>query len=312
MSLPNRVSKSLVLLALAVAPAAASAADCDTVRMANVGWTDNMAQNGVATVVLKALGYEVKDDLLSLPIIFESLARNDIDVFLDMWLPSMEGMIAPYRDAGTIDTVRADLEGAKFTLATNSAGKALGIADFKDVAPHSAELDGKMYGVEPGNDGNRLILDIIEKNAFGMGDLNLVESSEQAMISEVAKLTKDGKPVVWLAWEPHPMNVALDITYLTGGDEYFGPDFGGATVYSISRKGYVAECPNTGKFFQNLVFSLPMENELMGAILNDGADPLDAARAWLGQHPEVLGPWLEGVTTKDGGDALAAVTAALK
>ena len=58
--------------------------------------------------------------------------------------------------------------------------------------------------------------------------------------------------------------------------------------------------------------SLPIENEIMGAILNDGADPRDAAKAWLSAHQDVIGPWLDGVTTKDGGDAMAAVTAALQ
>ena len=71
------------------------------------------------------------------------------------------------------------------------------------------------------------------------------------------------------------------------------------------------ECPNTGKLLQNLVFSLPMENEIMGAILNDGADPRDAAKAWLAANPTAWEAWLDGVTTKDGGDAKAAVMAAL-
>ncbi|MCZ8153750.1 MAG: glycine/betaine ABC transporter substrate-binding protein, partial [Rhodobacteraceae bacterium] len=92
----------------------------------------------------------------------------------------------------------------------------------------------------------------------------------------------------------------------------FGPDFGGATIYTNTRKGYVAECPNTGKLLENLVFTLPMENEIMGAILNDGADPRDAAKAWLAANSATWEPWLDGVTTKDGGDAKAAVTAALQ
>ena len=49
----------------------------------------------------------------------------------------------------------------------------------------------------------------------------------------------------------------------------------------------------------------------MGAILNDGAKPDAAATAWLKANPDVLGPWLDGVTTKDGGDAMAAVSSAL-
>jgi glycine betaine/proline transport system substrate-binding protein len=38
---------------------------------------------------------------------------------------------------------------------------------------------------------------------------------------------------------------------------------------------------------------------------------MDAAKDWLKANPAVIGPWLDGVTTKDGGDAMAAVTGAL-
>lgn len=107
------------------------------------------------------------------------------------------------------------------------------------------------------------------------------------------------------------MNANFPLTYLTGGDDVFGPNLGGATIYTNVRAGFTTDCPNTGKFIGNLSFTLEMENALMGAILNDGADPADAARAWLKANPDVLGPWLDGVTTKDGGDGLAAVRAAL-
>lgn len=107
------------------------------------------------------------------------------------------------------------------------------------------------------------------------------------------------------------MNANFDLTYLTGGDEFFGPNLGGATVYTNTRKGYVSDCPNAGKLITNMKFSLAMENEIMGSILNDGMDPEEAATAWLKANPDAVGPWLDGVTTKDGGDALAAVKSAL-
>ncbi len=107
------------------------------------------------------------------------------------------------------------------------------------------------------------------------------------------------------------MNANFEMVYLSEGDDWFGPDFGGAEVRTNTRAGYVAECPNVGRFLQNLEFTLALENEIMGAILNDGAEPEAAARAWLAANPGVIEPWLAGVTTRDGGDALAAVRAAL-
>ena len=47
----------------------------------------------------------------------------------------------------------------------------------------------------------------------------------------------------------------------------------------------------------------------MGAILDDGQEPDDAANAWLKANMGVLDGWLRGVTTLNGGNAMAAVKA---
>ena len=300
------------LSALALATAAGPAlANCESVTFSDVGWTDITATTAATTVVLEALGYETETKVLSVPVTYTSLAAGDIDVFLGNWMPTMEGDIAPYREAGTVDTVRANLEGAKYTLATNAAGADLGITSFGTIAEHADALDETIYGIEPGNDGNRLILDMIEADAFGLAGFDVKESSEQGMLAQVSRADRREEPIVFLGWEPHPMNANHDMTYLTGGDDWFGPDLGGATVYTNTRAGYVGECPNVGTFLENLEFTLAMENEIMGAILNDGADPDEAATAWLQANPGVLDGWLDGVTTQDGGDAMAAVKGAL-
>ncbi|WP_371153964.1 choline ABC transporter substrate-binding protein [Jannaschia sp. 2305UL9-9] len=304
----------LTLTASALAlTATMSHAACDEVVFADVGWTDITATTATASVVLEALGYETDTKLLSVPVTYTSMAAGDIDVFLGNWMPTMEADIAPYREAGTVDTVRANLEGAKYTLAVNDAAKALGIASFGDIAAYAGALDGKIYGIEPGNDGNRLIQSMIDENAFGLSDFEVAESSEQGMLAQVDRLTRREEPIVFLGWEPHPMNANFDLTYLEGGDDFFGPNLGGATVYTNTRSGYVDECPNVGALLSNMSFSLAMENEIMGAILNDGTDPEDAARSWLAANTGVLDAWLDGVTTIDGGgDATAAVTEALQ
>ncbi len=297
---------------LAICAAGAASANCDTVVFSDVGWTDITATTAATTVVLDALGYETDVKVLSVPVTYTALAEGDVDVFLGNWMPTMEADIAPYREAGTVDTVRANLEGAKYTLATNAAGAELGITSFDAIADHSDALDDEIYGIEPGNDGNRLIMDMIEQNAFGLEGFDVVESSEQGMLAQVDRASERGEPVVFLGWEPHPMNANFDLTYLEGGDDWFGPNLGGATVYTNTRAGFVEECENVGTLLNNLEFSLAMENEIMGAILNDGEEARDAATAWLTANPDAMTGWLDGVTTKDGGDAMAAVTAALQ
>jgi glycine betaine/proline transport system substrate-binding protein len=292
--------------------ASGALAECDSVTFSDVGWTDITATTATTTLVLEALGYETDIKVLSVPVTYTSMAEGDIDVFLGNWMPTMEADIAPYREAGTVETLRTNLEGAKYTLATNAAGAALGIDDFSKIAEHAEALDSTIYGIEPGNDGNRLIIDMIAENAFGLEGFEVKESSEQGMLAQVGRADGRDEPVVFLAWEPHPMNANYELTYLTGGDDWFGPDLGGATVHTNTRAGFVEDCPNVGKLLQNLEFSLQMENEIMGAILDGGEDPEDAARAWLSANTGVLDGWLEGVTTRDGGEALPAVKAALE
>lgn len=286
-------------------------ADCETITFSDVGWTDITATTAATTVVLDALGYETDIKVLSVPVTYTSLAEGDVDIFLGNWMPTMEADIAPYREAGTVETVRANLEGAKYTLAANKVAADLGIASFADIAGQSEALEAKIYGIEAGNDGNRLIMDMIAANAFDLEGFEVVESSEQGMLAQVERADRRGEAVIFLGWEPHPMNAAYEMTYLEGGDDWFGPNLGGATVYTNTTAGFSEACPNVGAFLGNLEFSLAMENEIMGAILNDGEDPTDAASAWLSANPGTLDGWLAGVTTKDGGDAMAAVKGAL-
>ncbi|MEM6971179.1 MAG: choline ABC transporter substrate-binding protein [Pseudomonadota bacterium] len=287
---------------LVLAPSLALA-ECGEITFSDVGWTDITATTAVTTTVLEALGYETEIKVLSVPVTYASMAAGDIDIFLGNWMPTMEADIAPYREAGTVLTVRDNLQGAKYTLATNAAGAALGITTFDAIAANAEALDSKIYGIEPGNDGNRLIIDMIEQNAFGLDGFEVVESSEQGMLAQVGRADSRGEPVVFLGWEPHPMNANFELTYLEGGDDFFGPDLGGATVFTNTRTDFATDCPAVGTLLDNLVFSLEMENAIMGAILNDGEDPGDAAVAWLTANPDVLDAWLEGVSAADGSPA---------
>ena len=311
----TRIAAYLAATALSLLPLAAAAqepATCKKVIFSDVGWTDITATTAVATTVLNAIGYETDIKVLSLPVTFTAMAKGDVDAFLGLWMPSMEADIAPYRDAGTIDILRTNLTGAKYTLATNKAGADLGIDNYAKIAAQKDALEGKIYGIEPGNDGNRLLIDMIAQNKFGLGTFEVVESSEQVMLAQVGRETRRDKPIVFLGWEPHPMNSKFTLTYLTGGDEIFGPNLGGAEVQTTTRTGYATECPNVGKFLQNLEFTLPMENDIMGAILDDGTAPADAAKAWLKANPDAATVWLDGVTAQDGRDAAELLTAALE
>ena len=292
--------------ALSICLAGVAQADCGEVVMSDVGWTDITTTTATAKHVLEALGYEVDVKILSVPVTFASLESDDVDVFLGNWMPAQSGAIGPYIESGEIESINTNLTGTKYTLGVPTYTYEAGLKSYGDIHKFKDELDGKIYGIEPGNEGNDYLVGLTESNTFDLEGFQIVESSEQGMLAQVKRATSKGDPVVFLGWEPHPMNSNFDLTYLEGGDDFFGPDLGGATVKTNTRAGYVKECPNVGKLLNNLEFTLAMENEIMGAILDDGKDPAEAATAWIKANPDVLNTWLAGVTTKDGGDAMAA------
>lgn len=316
-----RSFKILATMALGVAisaapfirPAsAAEPASCKAVKFADVGWTDITATTAITSYILEALGYTPKTQVLSVPVTYKSMQTKDIDVFLGNWMPTMEADLKPYREDKTVDVIGVNLEGAKYTLAVPAYLYDSGLKSFADIAKFKDKLNNKIYGIEPGNDGNRLILDMIKADKFGLKGFDLVESSEQGMLAQVERATKRKEAIVFLGWEPHPMNTKYPLKYLEGGDDVFGPNYGGATVYTNTRAGYVTECPNVGALIKNLKFSLDLENVVMGYILFDGMDPAKGAEKWLKANPAVWTPWLAGVTTIDGKPAVDAVKKALK
>jgi len=288
---------------LAFAPAAAGLVaeppSCREVHFADVGWSDVTATTTLVMVTLEDLGYAPRATLVSVPVTYESMKSERIDAFLGNWMPAQVDTRRPYIDDGSIEIIRANLTGAKFTLAVPDYLYAAGLHDFKDIHRFADRLGHRIYGIEPGNNGNRIVQGMIDRNEFLLGDFRLVDSSEQGMLAEVERSVATRSPIVFLAWEPHPMNMRFPIRYLSGGDATFGPNYGGATVWTLTRRGLAQRCPNLGRFLANVEFTTRGEDELMLSVQSGTAVEV-AARAWLGAHPDVRSAWLEGVTTYDG------------
>ncbi|MBX3568835.1 MAG: choline ABC transporter substrate-binding protein [Rhizobiaceae bacterium] len=286
---------------------AGDADSCKKVRLSDVGWTDIQATTGVASVLLTALGYQPEVIQLSVPVTMASLKNNDLDVFLGNWMPSMTADIKEYTDEGSVETISENLSGAGYGIVVPDYVAAGGVKTLTDLGKFKDKFSGKIYGIEAGNDGNRIILDMISKPENNLEGFELVESSEAGMLTQAEQSIKDQQWIAFLGWTPHPVMGAMNLAYLDGmGDS----GFGAATVHTNVRKGYLTECPNVGGFIKNLSFSLDMEGEIMDAILQ-GADANTAATDWLKKNPDAATPWIAGVTTFDGGDAAAAVKTAL-
>jgi glycine betaine/proline transport system substrate-binding protein len=286
-------------------------ASCKTVRLGAVGWTDVVATSAVATTLLQGLGYETKQTQASQQIIFAGIQKGQVDAFLGYWKPIMDDNIKPFLEAGAVKVADTpSLNDAIAVLAVPSYSADKGLKTLADIARFKDELGGKIYGIEAGSGANTAIQKMIDSNQFGLGGFKLIESSEAGMLAAVGRAVRSEKPVVFFGWKPHPMNLSMPITYLTGTEDVFGPNDGAATVSTVTSPDYATRCPNANRLLTNLRFTSAQEAELMQPIM-DRAEPATAARDWLKANPQMVKDWLAGVTTFDGQPATPAVVAAL-
>ncbi|PMZ92246.1 MULTISPECIES: choline ABC transporter substrate-binding protein [unclassified Pseudomonas] len=305
----QRLSTVLTVGLLALGSASAFAdQSCETVKMADPGWSDIAATNAITGFLLDGMGYKAKVDTLAVPITFGGLKDGQVDVFLGNWMPAQQGFYDKFVASGDVTQLAKNLDGTEFTLAVPDYVWDAGVHNFADLNKYADKFDRKIYGIGSGAPANISLQEIIKKNDFDMGQWKLVESSEQAMLAEVSRAVKKQKFVTFLGWTPHPMNVQLKMHYLKGGEKYFG-DTG--SVHTLTRKGYAQACPNVGKLLTNLSFTQEMENSIMAEVVNKKVSNTDAAKAWIKANPTVLEKWLDGVKTVDGKDALPAVKAKL-
>jgi glycine betaine/proline transport system substrate-binding protein len=297
----------LLLMTASMTVGAVEAAGCRTVRFADVGWSDITATTALTSRLLEALGYRTVTEILSIPVTYASLKNRQIDVYLGDWQPSMEEDRKPFLADRSVQVVRANLQGAKYTLAVPSYVFAAGVKSFADLQAHAGRFGKKIFGIEPGNNGNRMLGGLIAADRFGLGDWTLVESSEQGMLSEVDRAIAKSQWIVFLGWSPHPMNLKYRLEYLAGGDDTFGANYGGATIYTDVRTGYLDECPNVGMLLEKLQFTPEIESQMMALILDEHLDGATAARRFLQSHPALIDSWAAGMVTADGKPALVAI-----
>ncbi len=290
----------LLTVALVMSLQAKANEQCQAVKFGIVDWTDVRVTTAVAEVLLEKLDYKVDVSEHSVDSIYSQLSQGKIDAFLGNWMPTMEPIIKPYQDKKLVETLGMNLSNAKYTLAVPAYVYEAGVKSFADLAKFKKEFGGRIYGLEKGNDGNLIIQQMIDKNEFGLGTFNLLATSERIMLAQVKKRVRENQWIAFLAWTPHPMNNQFDIRYLDGGDQYFGPNYGGSTVHTNVRSGFATDCPNVNRLLKNLVFSVEMEGVMMNQVLNEFVPADRAVRDWMYKNPKQVSSWLRGVKTRTG------------
>ena len=250
-----------------------------TVNLAYVEWDTEVASTHVVAEVLKVMGYEVKTTPLDNAIMWESVAKGEVDGMVAAWLPSThQAQYEQYKDQ--VENLGPNLEGAKLGIAVPSYMAVDSIADLSDEAGKT------ITGIEPGA-GVVAAAENTVATYDNLSDWNVATSSSGAMTVALGQAIKNKEDIVITGWSPHWMFAKYDLKYLDDPEGTMGE---AESINTMVRQGLADDLPEVYEVLDKFNWTQEDMEEVMLAI-NDGTSAEDAAKDWVTNHPEEVAAW---------------------
>ena len=300
-----------IALATAALFVSTAQADDQTLDFGVPAWPGITVKTAIAEQLLNPLGYETSTQEIGLQVIYQGIESGDIDAFLGAWLPAQREMFDPRKESGVLIDVANNVDGAQMTLAVPEYLFEDGLQSFADLDDYRDQLDGEIHGFGAGSAASEILNNAIDNDTWGLGDWQLVDTSEVGMLSAARDAISREEPIVWVGWTPHWMNLELPMRYLEDPEDLFGENNGESDVLTLLRGDYAEANPNVVTFFEQFTFSAEEQSWMIQAFGQEERDLADVAEQWIGDHPERIEAMLADVTTTDGDPAWPVIEAEL-
>jgi glycine betaine/proline transport system substrate-binding protein len=289
-------------------------AEQEKISFGSVNWPGVTVKTHVVSEICKALGYRTEINQLQVPATFKALSMGQLDVFMGTWLPTQKNYVDPYLEKEQMVLLTVNLDDTKYKNAVPEYVWDAGVRsmedldrpEFREKFDRNGDRTPEFYGIEPGNDGNKVVIDAIENDTYGLGDWDLVPSSTSGMLSQVKKAAQEKEWIVFLGWEPHWMNLEWDLKYLKDPKHIWGKP-GSTRVLTAVRTGLQSDAPNLCEMLEQIKIEPDWQSAWIRGYSQKGKAPDRVAREWIAANKDVVKKWVVGVTTRDGSRDAATV-----
>lgn len=261
-----------------------SATDDSTKPTINFGvtnWTSTVPPTKIAGKILENMGYKVKETNADAGSVYTGLANGDLDVFMDSWFPAQRQYIEKYSDS--IESISVSYDNANSGMVVPKYME--DINDVSDLKGKEDIVNNEMFAIGAGDPAMQDMEKVID---FYDLDLEMINSSEAAMLAAAEGKMKEEKPVLFYGWRPHSMFDKFDLKILTNKEATAEKGlFDKSTIHIIANKKFEEKAPEAYKFLSN--WSISMEDmEKMIAKIDNGKDPDDVTQAWIDNHQDKI------------------------
>jgi len=281
------IKKLLVLSTLSAALAATSsavfAADAKpTIKIGYVeGWDDSVATTNVAAQIIeKKLGYPVQLVPVAAGVMWQGVARGDLDMTLCAWLPVTHGAYWENFKSKVVD-LGTNFPDAKIGLIVPED---VDVTSLADLEAKKAEFGGRIVGIDAGAGVMQKAGEAIK--AYNL-DYTLMPSSGSAMTAELARAENAKKPIIVTGWKPHWMFAKYKLKFLEDPKKVFGE---AEHVDNIVNPELEKKAPTVVAFLKKFQWK-PGEIDSVMLATTNGAKPAAAADAWINAHGDRVASW---------------------
>lgn len=239
-------------------------------------WTSTVPPTKIVKILLEDMGYEVEEVDANLGVMMAGVAEGDVDIFMDYWEPQHSQYLDEFSDS--IEVVSTSYDNAargiavpKYMEDVNDVGDLKGIED---------TVNNEVLAIEesdPTVEEIPILIDLYDL------DMEMINSSEAAMLADARTKIEREEPVVLFGWRPHSMFNLLDIKLLTNNidPEILDP----STVHVVVHNELHQNAPEAYEFLSN--WSIPIDDiEEMIIKIDNGEDPEEVAQEWIDNNQD--------------------------
>lgn len=245
---------------------------------------------------LEDVGYDVSlTQVQSDGSLYAATASSEDALHASGWFPSThEDYLDQYGDDIEVYTDNDIIEDASISLAVPEYMEDVNsIEDLKDNDELGESVDWTINGIDPRSGIMQKTDDAIEDN--GLGDYDLEESSEMAMISELQEKYENQAPMIFTSWQPHWIFNTLDLKMLDDPENiYDGSD---EHINFVFNSSFENEHPAAYKIATRMAddWSQSDEDELMESIFVDQDNQEDTIDNFMEDNSNRIDDWKEDV-----------------
>ncbi|PRY66638.1 glycine betaine/proline transport system substrate-binding protein [Vreelandella songnenensis] len=277
----TRLASAILIASTGLAAGGVQAQE-QTINLAYVEWSSEVASTNVMAAVLEQAGYDVELTSLSAAAMFQALSTGDADAIVAAWLPTTH---ADYmeRIGDKIEDLGPNLDGTKLGLVVPAYTEVDSIDELNDNADI---FNSEIIGIDPGAGLMGLAEDVVDTYDLG---LRLRSGSDATMVAALSNAINNEEDIVVTSWTPHWMFARWDLKYLEDPEDVFG---GAEQIHTVVRDGLEDDMPEAYAILDAFEWTPEQMGEVMLMNQEEGSDPYENAKQWVEDNQDVVEQWL--------------------